>query len=107
MGFTIQLDESTYIAGLAVLLVFVRYVSDESVHEDLLLCQAIETTRGEEIFRTLDTFFTKNDLRWDQRIAVCTNGAKAMTGPVKGVICLIKKLHQLWSTDTGAFIQRH
>lgn len=66
MGFTIQLDESTDVAGLAVLLVFVRYVSDESVHEDLLLCQTLETTtRSEDIFKILDTFFTKNNLRWD------------------------------------------
>ncbi|XP_064113661.1 zinc finger BED domain-containing protein 5-like [Macrobrachium nipponense] len=93
VGFTIQLDESTDVAGLAVLLVFVRYVSDESVHEDLLLCQALETTtRGEDIFKILDTYFTKNDLSWVLGIAVCTDGAKAMTGSVKGVIGLIKNV---------------
>lgn len=49
VGFTIQLDESTDVACLADLL-FVRYVSDESVHKGLLLCQTLETTtRGEDI----------------------------------------------------------
>ena len=91
VGFTIQLAEFTDIAGLAVFLVFVRYVSDESVYKDLLLCQAIEkATRGEDIFKILDTFFTKNYPRWDLCIAVCADGAKVMTDPIKGVIGLIK-----------------
>ncbi|XP_064106917.1 zinc finger BED domain-containing protein 5-like [Macrobrachium nipponense] len=78
---------------ITVLLVFVRYVSDESVHEDLLLCQALETTtRGEDIFKILATYFRKNDLNWNLCIAVCTDGAKAMTGSVKGVIGLIKNV---------------
>ncbi len=45
VGFTVQLDESTDNAGLAVLVIFVRYISEQSAHEDMLLCQAIKTTK--------------------------------------------------------------
>ncbi|KAJ8896792.1 hypothetical protein PR048_002137 [Dryococelus australis] len=37
-AFSLQLDESTDVAGLTVLIVIVRYVFEESIEEDLILC---------------------------------------------------------------------
>ncbi|CAM4590106.1 unnamed protein product [Lepidochelys olivacea] len=40
--YAIQLDESTDVANLAILLLFVRYVNGGMVEEDLLFCQPLE-----------------------------------------------------------------
>ncbi|XP_076069775.1 protein FAM200C-like [Oratosquilla oratoria] len=42
--FAIQLDESVDVANLSQLIVFVRYVHDQSIEEDLLFCRPLETT---------------------------------------------------------------
>ena len=42
--FCLQLDESTDVAGLAVLLAFVRYVYDGDIQEDLFLCKTLPTS---------------------------------------------------------------
>jgi len=57
-NFSLQMDESTDVSGLAVLLVFVRYKYHTSLEEDLLLCQHLSTyTTGYEIFNMLNNFF--------------------------------------------------
>ena len=50
-------------AGLAVLLAFVRYVYDGDIQEDLFLYKTLPTsTRGEKIFKILDTFMSENKI---------------------------------------------
>ncbi|GBL95498.1 Zinc finger BED domain-containing protein 5 [Araneus ventricosus] len=78
--FSLQMDESTDVAGLGMLMVIVRYPYLDSFHEDLLLCKPLPiTTTGTEIFKLLDEFFSENSILWDNCIDVCTDGAKAMT----------------------------
>ena len=49
--FSIQLDESTDVAGCAQLMVFARYIGREDFKENFLFCHTIDsTTRGEDIF---------------------------------------------------------
>ncbi|KAK9681399.1 hypothetical protein QE152_g38339 [Popillia japonica] len=49
--FVLQMDESTDVAGLAILLVIVRYPHESPFEEDMLLCSSLPTnTTGEEIF---------------------------------------------------------
>ena len=69
--YALQLDESTDVAVLAQLLaqllVYVRYIHQGSIKEDMLFCKPLETrSTGEDIFRMLDTFvmdlFSKNVL---------------------------------------------
>ena len=57
--YALQLDESTDVAGLAQLLVYVRYVYGGSIKEDIIFCKPLETrTTGEDIFKVLDSFVT-------------------------------------------------
>ncbi|XP_077969306.1 zinc finger BED domain-containing protein 5-like [Styela clava] len=85
--FCLQIDESTDVAGLAVLLAFVRYAYEGDIQEDLLMCKTLPTyTTGEEIFRALDSFMSENEITWEKFMGVCTDGAKSMTGSVKGVV---------------------
>ena len=48
--YSIQLDESTDIAGLTQLFVFIRYINNATISEDFLFCKALKLhTKGEDI----------------------------------------------------------
>ncbi|GFT26123.1 zinc finger BED domain-containing protein 5 [Trichonephila clavipes] len=56
--FVLQIDESTNGAGLAILLVIVRYPYENSFEEDMLMCSPLPTnTTREEIFNKINIFF--------------------------------------------------
>lgn len=55
--YAIQLDESTDVANVAQLLIFIRYRYENDICEDLLFCQGLEgRTTGEAIFNAVNTF---------------------------------------------------
>jgi hypothetical protein len=75
-SFTVQLNESTDVVNLAILLVFVRYVYEGEFQEDLLLCKSTEAQiTGKDIFQILDQFFINHQTDWNKCTDVCTNGA--------------------------------
>ena len=79
--YSIQLDETTDVANLANLLVYVRYEYDGAFHEDFLFCQTLETrTTAEHVFQLDYTFMEENRLDWEKYVGVCTDGARAITG---------------------------
>ena len=79
--FSLQLDESTDISGLAQQLVFVRYIANGKPEEDLLMCASLlGTCTGEDIFSAVDTRLKNDGLFWKQCISICTDGAGAMAG---------------------------
>ncbi|GBN66542.1 Zinc finger BED domain-containing protein 5 [Araneus ventricosus] len=85
------MDESTDVAGLAILMVILLYPYLDSFREDLLLCKPLSSTStGTEIFKLLDEFFVENSILWDNCVDVCTDGTKAMTGKMSGAIVKIK-----------------
>ncbi|CAL9692667.1 unnamed protein product [Knipowitschia caucasica] len=91
--FAIQLDESTDVADLANLLVYVRYEYDGAAQEDILFCQSLETrTTAEHIFQLLNAFIHENGLDWKKCVGVCTDGARAMTGHNSGVATRIREV---------------
>ncbi|CAI6344391.1 unnamed protein product [Macrosiphum euphorbiae] len=56
--FSIQVDESTDVAQLAVLLVISRYLKENESVEGLLLCHPItEFTTGADIFHAINSYF--------------------------------------------------
>ncbi|KAJ4945773.1 hypothetical protein JOQ06_023451 [Pogonophryne albipinna] len=91
--YSIQLDETTDVADLANLMVYVRYEHDGAAQEDFLFCQPLETrTTAEHIFQLLDAFVQENGLEWKKCVGVCTDGARAMTGRHSGVAARIKEV---------------
>ena len=59
--YSLQMDESTEVAGLAILLVFIRYTYNKSIEEDVLLCESLQAnTSGEEIFKCVNNYFEKH-----------------------------------------------
>ncbi|KAM4808386.1 zinc finger BED domain-containing protein 5-like [Rhinophrynus dorsalis] len=92
MIFTLQLDESTDVSGLAQLLAFIRFIYNDRIIEQFLCCLELPMrTRGEDIFKTLDCFMKENNLHWLNCVGICTDGAPAMLGSIKGFIALAKK----------------
>ena len=89
--YAIQLDESTDIAGLPQLLVFVRFVNKDEVVKDHLFCNTLKLhCRGEDIFNSLNGFFRDNSLSWENCAGICNNGAAACIGINFGVVKRIK-----------------
>ena len=91
--FAIQCDESTDIENKAVLLVFVRYLYVEDIHEDMLCAFLLpKNTTASELFKPLNDYFT-GKLNWYFCVGVCTDEAAAMMiGRLSGLTVRIKEV---------------
>lgn len=84
--FAIQVDESTDVASFAILLVIARYLKDNEVEENLLLCHALlERTTGEDIFNAIDCYFKAKGISWSNCCGLCTDGGKSVAGFYSGL----------------------
>jgi len=73
--FSLQLDESTDVAGQANLLAFVRFELNGNIEEEMLFCQSLSTkTTGEEIFKSVDSFIKENEVDWSKCVGLTTDG---------------------------------
>lgn len=84
--FAVQLDESTDVQSFSQLLVFVRYIWNNNVHEDILFCKPIIRGTSEHIFEEMDTYATEKGLQWKKCVGICTDGARAMCGKKSSVV---------------------
>ncbi|KAL0829195.1 hypothetical protein ABMA28_004032 [Loxostege sticticalis] len=50
------------------------------------------TTKGEDIFNIINDFIEKHGIDWTKCVGISTDGAKAMTGRISGLISMIKNL---------------
>ncbi|XP_035227366.1 protein ZBED8-like [Stegodyphus dumicola] len=91
--FSMQLDETTEITNCSQLLVFVRYVSADTIKEEFLFCEPLlQTTKAVDVLAILNVFFSKHDFDWKQKLhSLCTDGAPAMLGNKSGFAHLVKK----------------
>ena len=77
--------ESTDISSCAQLIAFVRYVHNGAFKDEFLCILDLPSrTRGEDIFKTIDTFFKTNDIKWELLCGLCTDGAPVMLGHSSG-----------------------
>ena len=84
-GFSIQLDETTDVSNCAQLLVFAGYVVGHGIKEELLISSMLEgTTKGEDIFQLVNSFFQEHELKWVNVKGCTTDGAPAMLGRKSG-----------------------
>ena len=90
--FALQVGESTDITGKAQLLVFVRFIDDEGIVKDFLCYKELpETTKGKDIFDVLNAYLEYCELNWKNCLGICTDGASAMTGCLKGFVLIAQK----------------
>ncbi|XP_059213683.1 SCAN domain-containing protein 3-like [Centropristis striata] len=90
--YALQVDESTDVDNKAILLVYVRYLYQEDVHEDMLCALSLATnTTAAELFKSLDGYMS-GKLKWAFCVGICTDGAAAMTGRLSGLTARIKEV---------------
>lgn len=90
--FAIQLDESTDVAQCSQLLVFVRYIQDYTIRDEILFSTELTTTtKAVDVMSAVTDFFGKHDLSWHKLIGVCTDGAPSMLGSRSGFVQLVRE----------------
>ncbi|XP_074980743.1 zinc finger BED domain-containing protein 5-like [Caretta caretta] len=90
--YAIQLDASTDVANLAILLLFVHYVNEGLVQEDLLFCRPLEErTIVEDIFNLTNAYFQEKEIDWSCCLGICTDGATSMMGKYTWICSSNKK----------------
>ena len=91
-SFAIQLDETTTVADEAVLIVYVQYIDGEDLKQDILLSVNLTTTtRSEDIFTAVDSYFSSQKLPYENVVACCSDGAASMMGKNKGFNSRLKE----------------
>ena len=102
--FALQVDESTDVAGLAQLMVFIRFIHNDKITEEFLCCLELLRTKGEDIFQALNNFMEEN-MSWLNCVAICTDGAPSMLGIVKSFTTLARKKNE-YIIITHCFLHR-
>lgn len=90
---SLQFDESTDIAGCAQFVAFVRFESNEKLMEEILFCKTLPTNTTGQCLHDIFIEATQDmNIDWAQKcIAICSDGAKAMTGAKSGFIARLKE----------------
>jgi hypothetical protein len=89
-----------------VLLVFVQYCYNSDVEEDLLVWIFTKQHNWTRNIQLCEQFITKNEISWEKCIDICTNGARAIVGRMKGVATQIKHVAS-WSSVSHCVLHRH
>ena len=91
--FTLQVDESTDVANLPQLLVYVRYVNNSDFKDEFLFCKPLETTtKSIDIFEKMGLFLKEHELKWENVGGICTDGAPSMLGCRSGFQQMVKNV---------------
>ncbi|CAK1554369.1 unnamed protein product [Leptosia nina] len=98
--YSLQLDKSTDVQGLSQLIVFVRYIWQEDVHEDILFCKPITRGTAEVIFNVIDSHIKGKGIQWKNCVGICTDGARAMCGKNSSVVTRILEQSPYTFVDT-------
>ncbi|KAF2354297.1 protein of unknown function DUF4371 [Trinorchestia longiramus] len=79
--FSLLLNETTDVSNLNQLAVLVRYVRDDVINEDFLLCKPLTTTtKVAEVKKPVDNFFKDKNLSWDMVSTVCSDRVPVTLG---------------------------
>lgn len=90
--FALQLDESTDTSKKCQVMSYVRFLNGESLAEQFLACKELPlTSTGSDINNCMTSTLEENGLYWKNCISVCTDGALAMTGRMKGFTSRLKQ----------------
>jgi hypothetical protein len=74
-GFAMQVDESIDVASLSVLLAFMRYIYNNQVEEEMLICKPWSAhITADDILNLIDLSMAEKGLSWKQCIDMCTDG---------------------------------
>lgn len=93
MSFSLAVDESTDIRDVAQVSVFFRGCDiDMNITEELLDIIPLKgTTKGKDIFDAVMQLLDDQNFPLEKLVSVTTDGAKSMTGRVKGFVTLLNR----------------
>jgi hypothetical protein len=85
---------------------FVRFVEGPQIIEQFLFYLQFETRKtGADIFAAVNTYFQEKYLLWINCFSICSDGAAAMTGHIKGFLSFAQKENSSLIT-THCFLHR-
>ncbi len=91
--FALQVDEATVSNQDGSFISYVCFVYSESLREDLLFCKYVQTrATADELFKILDSYLIEHDLKWENCLGFCSDGAQIMAGEEKDCRQLIKRV---------------
>ncbi|GFT07556.1 SCAN domain-containing protein 3 [Trichonephila clavipes] len=94
-NFALQVDETTDITGNAQLIAFVRFIHENDTINQFLCCRELpDFTTGKHIFQVISSYLEEIKVSWKSCIGICTDGAPAMTGHLKGFVAHVKELNE-------------
>ena len=96
--FAMQIDKSTDISLCAQLMVFAKYVYNDTFKEEFLFCPSLQTTtKAADILEKVSTFFESENLERKNLAGCCTYGAPSMLGCHSINVGML--IHQCWDAD--------
>ncbi|CAM1293789.1 Uncharacterised protein r2_g304 [Pycnogonum litorale] len=102
--YSIACDESADATDTAQLLIILRGVDDNfCVKEELLDLRSLKGTtyrKGKDIFETVSDAIDQMGLEWDKMCGVTTDGAPAMKGDRKGMVCAKVRSEAVYLTSS-------
>ncbi len=91
--FALQMDEAIDSNKDCLLITYVRLIDGEDLREYLLFCKLVtKRATADKLFKIIDTYLKKADLKWEDCVGICTDGAQAMAGKRGGLQALVKRV---------------
>jgi len=90
--FSLLLDESTIPGNESLLLVYCRFIKNESLAQEFLFARQLETdTKGESVFHAVENFFKEKNIPLSNILACAADGAPWMVDRHHGFTSFLKK----------------
>ncbi|XP_045879542.1 zinc finger MYM-type protein 6 isoform X1 [Meles meles] len=107
--FALQVDESSEISNITLLLCYIRFIDYDcsDIKEELLCCIEMPSQiTGFEIFELINKYIDSKSLNWKHCVGLCTDGAASMTGRCSGFRAKIQEIATNTVAFTHCFIHR-
>nr|XP_055197810.1 zinc finger MYM-type protein 6 isoform X2 [Nyctereutes procyonoides] len=107
--FALQVDESSEISNITLLLCYIRFIDYDcsDIKEELLCCIEMPSQMtGFEIFELINKYIDSKSLNWKHCVGFCTDGAASMTGRCSGLRAKIQEIAANTVAFTYCFIHR-
>lgn len=107
--FALQVDESSEISNITLLLCYIRFIDYDcsDIKEELLCCIEMPSQiTGFEIFELINKHIDSKSLNWKHCVGLCTDGAASMAGRCSGFRAKIQEIATNTVAFTHCFIHR-